>query len=447
MFLNRLCKSFMFSVILFVFASAQTELVKNGNFSSGSTNWTLNKYGGSSSGSVVNGEYTIIVTTAGTEHWHVQFIQTGISLVQGKSYTYSFDAYKGNQNSGAQSMQLNIGQSASPWTSYWGSQNQMVTLTTTKTRYTYQITMTQPSDANARLEFNCGKSTGGFYIDNVSLIENSNPLLSATPLSIDFGTVLVGTPKTVNVLLQNNGGVSTTVSSLASSSGNFTIGLSAPVTVPASGAATVPVTFTTGMSGSYSGTLVILSNATNNPTITVTLSGRSENPGIGISPTTLGFSTTPNLPSSKTIDLSNTGSSAITWSMASGNAWVSAVPGSGTIPAGGQMTCVVTANAASVGTYTGNLSLTHSATNQPSPFTLPVTLSVLAGYQPTCPLIVEPDQARSHCVPDETARQYQRRILHRNRPPGQLDRRQRKGAVRTIAYRLRIRSRLYGNRR
>jgi mannose/cellobiose epimerase-like protein (N-acyl-D-glucosamine 2-epimerase family) len=408
MVLNRFFQSVLFSVVLFAFAFAQTELVKNGNFSSGSTNWTLNKYGGSSSGSVVNGEYNIIVTTAGTEHWHVQFIQTGISLVQGKSYTYSFDAYKGNQNSGTQSMQVNIGQSNSPWTSYWGSQNQMVTLTTTKTRYTYQITMTQPSDANARLEFNCGKSTGGFYIDNVSLIENSNPLLSATPLSIDFGTVLVGTPKTINVTLQNNGGVSTTVNSLASSSGNFTIGLSAPVTVPASGSATVPVTFTTGMSGSYSGTLTILSNATDHPTITVTLSGRSEYPGIGISPTTLSFSTTPNLPSSKSITLSNTGSSAITWSISSGNLWVSAVPGSGTIPAGGQMTCVVTANASSVGTYTGNLSLTHSATNQPSPFTLPATLSVLAGYQPTCPLIVEPDQAIDFMLDLITFRMKQR---------------------------------------
>jgi hypothetical protein len=311
MFLNRLCQSVLFSVVLFAVAFAQTELVKNGNFSSGSTNWTLNKYGGSSSGSVVNGEYAIIVTTAGTEHWHVQFIQTGISLVQGKSYTYSFDAYKGNQNSGTQSMQVNIGQSGSPYTSYFGSQNNLVTLTTTKTRYTYQIAMTQPSDANARLEFNCGKSTGGFYIDNVSLIESSNPLLSATPLSIDFGTIVAGTPKTVNVSLQNNGGAATTVSNLTSSSGNFIPGLTAPIAVPAAGTVTLPVTFSTGSAGAYSGSLTILSNATNNPTITVTLSGSAEYPGIGISPATLSFSTTPNTPSSKTITLSNTGSTPI----------------------------------------------------------------------------------------------------------------------------------------
>jgi mannose/cellobiose epimerase-like protein (N-acyl-D-glucosamine 2-epimerase family) len=393
MFLNRLCQSVLFSVVLFAVAFAQTELVKNGNFSSGSTNWTLNKYGGSSSGSVVNGEYAIIVTTAGTEHWHVQFIQTGISLVQGKSYTYSFDAYKGNQNSGTQSMQVNIGQSGSPYTSYFGSQNNLVTLTTTKTRYTYQIAMTQPSDANARLEFNCGKSTGGFYIDNVSLIESSNPLLSATPLSIDFGTIVAGTPKTVNVSLQNNGGAATTVSNLTSSSGNFIPGLTAPIAVPAAGTVTLPVTFSTGSAGAYSGSLTILSNATNNPTITVTLSGSAEYPGIGISPATLSFSTTPNTPSSKTITLSNTGSTPITWSISSGNSWISAVPGSGTIPAGGNTTCAVTANAASSGTYTGNLTLTHSAANQPSPFTIQATLTVVSGYQPTCPLIVQPDQA------------------------------------------------------
>ena len=72
--------------------------------------------------------------------------------------------------------------------------------------------MTEPSDANARIEFNCGLSSGYFFIDNVSLMESSTPLLSITPQSIDFGTIAVGTPAVADVTLQNNGTAPTTIS-------------------------------------------------------------------------------------------------------------------------------------------------------------------------------------------------------------------------------------------
>ena len=103
----------LFSSSLF----AQTELVENGDFSNGAVNWNLGVYGGSASGSVVNGEYGIVVTGTGTEHWNVQFTQSGLALEQGKTYSFSFDAYKGPENPGAQSMEVNIAQSSSPWTS------------------------------------------------------------------------------------------------------------------------------------------------------------------------------------------------------------------------------------------------------------------------------------------------------------------------------------------
>src|SRR5512133_3031095 len=117
-----LCRTmYQLSIVMLVLTStlfSQTEQIKNGTFSSGSTNWNLGKYGGSSSGAVSSGEYAIVVTTPGTEYWNVQFTQGALSLEQGKTYRFSFDAYKGTQNSGTQTMQVNIGQSGSPYTSY-----------------------------------------------------------------------------------------------------------------------------------------------------------------------------------------------------------------------------------------------------------------------------------------------------------------------------------------
>ncbi len=291
MFSNRSFSRFLsFIVVASVSLFAQTELVVNGAFSSGSNNWSLGKWGGSSSGSVTNGEYKITVTTAGSEYWHVQFTQGALSLVKTKKYVFSFDAYKAS-GSGTQTMQVNIGQSSSPYTSYFGSQNNLVTLTASKTRYTFSMTMNNNSDANSRIEFNCGKSTGSFYIDNVSLHED--------------------------------------------------------VTVPPS--------------------------------------------GITVAPATLSLSTVPGEPATQTITLSNTGSSAITWSIAGASSWATVTPVSGSIPSGAQAVCNVTASGSVIGSYTGSLSLTHSASTPPSPITIPVSLSITAGYQPTSPYILHPE--------------------------------------------------------
>ncbi len=405
---KKLVQMFLFIVVAIATITAQTNLVQNGDFSGGTSNWTLNQYGGSSSGSVVAGEYNIVVTTAGTEHWHVQFIQTGIPLVQGQTYTFSFDAYKGPQNSGSQSMQVNIGQSNDPWTSYFGSQNQMVTLTTTKTRYVYQITMTEPSDANARIEFNCGLSSGYFFIDNVSLIESSTPLLTVTPQVLDFGTLPVGAQTTADLTLQNSGSAPTTVSNLSSSSGSFTSGASTPITVPATGSTTVPVTFSPTTAGTHSGTFTILSNANDNPSISIALSGLAEAPGISFTPETLSFSSTPDNPVAQTLTIINSGSTPVTWSIANGPSWLTIVPTSGTVPAGSQSTCTATATTASTGTFTGTVEVTHSAANRPSPYLLSTNLTTVTGYQPTCPLIVNPQEAIDFMLELITFRMNQR---------------------------------------
>lgn len=393
MILRKMCNFFSILLVLTTALFAQTELIRNGNFSGGSANWNLGKYGGSSSGSVNSGEYAITVSAAGTEYWNVQFTQGTLSLVQGKTYKFSFDAYKGNQNSGTQIMQVNIGQSGSPYTSYFGTQSKLITLTATKTHYTYTIIMTNASDANARAEFNCGNSTGGYYIDNVSLYEETatTPLLSALPISIDFGSVITGSSKVMNITLQNRGTAATTVSAIQTSSSVFTAGLTVPATVPASGSATLAVTFSPLTAGTVSGTVTIYSDASDNPIITANLTGSASLPGIGISPSSLVFSSAPGVAAKQTISLSNSSSVPITWSLVSNSAWATAAQNSGSIAAASQAVCTVTVNSAVQGVFSGSLTLTHSASNQPSPMSIALSFTVTSGYQPTSPFILNPE--------------------------------------------------------
>jgi mannose/cellobiose epimerase-like protein (N-acyl-D-glucosamine 2-epimerase family) len=388
---------YQLSIVMLVLTStlfSQTEQIKNGTFSSGSTNWNLGKYGGSSSGAVSSGEYAIVVTNPGDEYWNVQFTQGSLSLEQGKTYRFSFDAYKGTQNSGTQTMQVNIGQSGSPYTSYFGTQNKLVTLTTTKTRYTYLVAMTNATDANARVEFNCGTSAGGYYIDNVSLLEETaaTPQLSATPISIDFGNITAGSSRTMNITLRNAGTTATVISAVQTSSSVFTTTMRAPDTVAASGIDTLAVTFSPVSAGAFSGSVTIYSNASDNPVITVNLSGSAVLPGIGVSLSSITFTSTPATPVIRTIVLSNSGSVPITWSLVSNSSWATVTPASGSIAAQTQVICTVTVNSASQGVFSGSLLLAHSASNEPSPLLIGTTFTVTSGYQPTCQYILHPER-------------------------------------------------------
>jgi Abnormal spindle-like microcephaly-assoc'd, ASPM-SPD-2-Hydin len=90
---------------------------------------------------------------------------------------------------------------------------------------------------------------------------SSGPQLSITPAALNFGDVAVGTTEKRTLELNATGG-SVTISSVSSSSSQFTV-LDAPfpLTVPAGGSASLNVAFTPANSGSPSATLSFASNA------------------------------------------------------------------------------------------------------------------------------------------------------------------------------------------
>jgi hypothetical protein len=141
-----------------------TNLLKNGDFSDGTNNWTLGAYNNAkATGSVAEGSYKVEIQTVGTENWHIQLLQENISLKQNEKYILKFSAISQSNSS----VVVNVGMGASPYTSY--SQEKTITLTPTKTTYSVEFTMNAASTTGARVEFDCGKATSGFLIDDVSL--------------------------------------------------------------------------------------------------------------------------------------------------------------------------------------------------------------------------------------------------------------------------------------
>jgi len=98
-------------------------------------------------------------------------------------------------------------------------------------------------------------------------------LLSASPASLSFGNVTVGSKSSHTVTLTNSGTASLSVSQAAITGTGFSIsGLSLPLSLAAGQNATFKATFAPTTTGSVTGSLSVVSNATNSPA-TVSLSG------------------------------------------------------------------------------------------------------------------------------------------------------------------------------
>jgi len=154
-----------------VIVPAHRASVYNGGFDQGTLGWTFNTWGGAAQGSVVNGEFKIDITALGTANASIQLVQNGIILQQGKSYEVKFDAYA----SAKRTLEANVEQDISPWTSYLPALESF-NLTTTKTPYSYTFTMTNSTDSNGRVSFNAGASTIGLFLDNISIKEVPTPV-------------------------------------------------------------------------------------------------------------------------------------------------------------------------------------------------------------------------------------------------------------------------------
>ncbi len=197
--------------------------------------------------------------------------------------------------------------------------------------------------------------------------------LTPSPASLSFSSVQVGQTQTLPATLTNTGGSSLTISQATVSGAFSASGLSLPTTLNAGQSATLSVTFAPQASGSASGSLVVVSDASNG-TLTVPLAGATTSPApsqvtAGVltpSPSSLSFGSVQ-VGGSKTLSatLTNTGGSSVnlTQAAASGGFTVSGLNLPATLDAGQSASLSVTFAPQSSGSASSSLVISSDASN------------------------------------------------------------------------------------
>ena len=150
----------LLSLLITSIGFSQTELLTNGDFSNGDTNWAL------TGGSVQSGEAAFATTVSGGNPWDTQLVQGGLTFTNAQEYTISFDA----RADAARDITLAI-QNVGSWDDQF---RQDFSLTTTMTAYTATFNAAS-SNSNVQIGFLMAGFgvTDGVYYDNISLTTNA----------------------------------------------------------------------------------------------------------------------------------------------------------------------------------------------------------------------------------------------------------------------------------
>lgn len=190
----------------------------------------------------------------------------GFGKVQiGTSVSYSFQL----SNTGSKTLRINsksiqgasafsFGKFPLPMSLQPGASVQLPVIFTPMAKgYVYATLLLKSNDPNSPLSLRVHGI--GFYPNAAQL--------AATPASLNFGNVAVGSSASLQVTLTASG-TAVTISSDGSNSSEFAIvGLGLPVTIQVGQSLPVTVQFTPNASGSASGNVGFTSNAVNSPTV------------------------------------------------------------------------------------------------------------------------------------------------------------------------------------
>jgi hypothetical protein len=231
--------------------------------------------------------------------------------------------------------------------------------TVTGTFSGYVLYTSDASNSSARFSLSGTGTTGG-------------GTLSATPSSLGFGTVAIGTTNSQTVLLKNTGSGSMTISSATVSGTGFRMsGVTVPLTLAAAQTKSFTVSFAPSASGSVTGSVTLKSTATN-PTYTIAVSGSGSatTRTISLSTSSLNFGNeTVGQSSTLGVSIKNTGNSSLTISAINVTASGFGVNGGligATIAAGQTANLNVVFAPILAGSVTGKVSITSNATNSPN---------------------------------------------------------------------------------
>jgi hypothetical protein len=180
--------------VLVNFIPAGQNMVSNGDFSQNNVNWTWTLQGsGDAQGSVQDGVFTFDIANGGVNYYDVQLTQNGMTLIQGQTYRFEFDAWAAQ----SRAIEAKVGQEGGAYTNY--SRIGLTAVSPQKKHFTYSFLMQDPSDANARVVFNCGNSPADVFIDNVSLAqEPASAVEDGDPGKVDGYALAANSPNPFN---------------------------------------------------------------------------------------------------------------------------------------------------------------------------------------------------------------------------------------------------------
>ena len=195
--------------------------------------------------------------------------------------------------------------------------------------------------------------------------------LTATPSSITFGNVVIGTQTTQTIRLANSGTANVTVSGLAPSVAAVSVsGLTVPITLAPGTSANFTAAFKPTAASSVSGNITVTSNATDSSMpIALTGTGEAAVPQLTANPTSLSFgNTTVGSSNVKQVTVTNTGNVSTTISSAAVVGTGFSLSGSGSSVAlnpGQSETYTVNFDPKSAANDTGTFSIASNAPNSP----------------------------------------------------------------------------------
>jgi F5/8 type C domain/Abnormal spindle-like microcephaly-assoc'd, ASPM-SPD-2-Hydin/Protein of unknown function (DUF1573) len=197
---------------------------------------------------------------------------------------------------------------------------------------------------------------------------NGSATLSGAPTSLTFPATAVGANSASQTVTVTNTGTATATVSSITATGDFTLANTCGTSIAAGANCTVTVIFHPTASGNRTGSLQVISNATNSP-LTVALAGTgttSATATLAANPTSLTFASTNvgSASATQAITVSNTGTAAAAVSSVAVSGDYTQTNTCGTAIAAGA-NCVVTAtfHPTATGTRTGTVTVTSNASN------------------------------------------------------------------------------------
>jgi hypothetical protein len=198
--------------------------------------------------------------------------------------------------------------------------------------------------------------------------------LKASPTSLSFGNVSVGSNATQTITLTNSGTLAVQITGVAASGTGVTAtGVTTPLTLDPAGTATLSVTFAPTTAGSITGSVTVTSSASGSP-MTIPLTGTGIQPSLTITPSSFAYgSVTDGQTKSQSFTLTNSGAASLTITqLAVGGAGysISGLSTPTTLAAGASASFSAEFAPTTAGSLPGTVTVTSNAPGSPATISL-----------------------------------------------------------------------------